>query len=115
MSEIQTTGVVTDHKSRRHHGGGRPSVLIYPVVKFQTQDGETIEFESGLGSNMPPKVGEEVTVLYDPSRPDVGARLTVGSTFRFNPKALLIVGGIFLGIVVFFFLFFVAVILFVSL
>jgi hypothetical protein len=59
------------------------------VVRFETQDGKTVEFESGLGTNIPPRVGEEVTVIYDPSRPQE-AKVTVGSTLRFRPKMLVV-------------------------
>lgn len=114
-SEARAVGTVTDHTSRRSHGiDGRTDVLFYPSVRFQTVDGRTIEFRSKLGSNTPPRVGDEVTVIYDPTRPEE-AKIALGSMFRFSPKALAVAGAIFLGAMVLFFLFFVAVIVFVSL
>jgi hypothetical protein len=66
MSELRTTGIVIDHKSRSSVGFDSFSHLLFPVVRFETQDGKTVEFESGLGTNIPPRVGEEVMVIYDP-------------------------------------------------
>ncbi len=116
-TEARTMGVVTDHTSRRSYGGTdhRTTMLFFPSVRFQTQDGRTVEFENKIGSNAPPKVGDQVTVIYDPARPEE-AKVTLGSMFRFDPRALLVVGGVFLAAMAFFFfLLFVAVILWVSL
>jgi hypothetical protein len=85
----------------------------YPSVRFQTGDGRTVEFQNKLGTNVPPRVGDEVTVIYDPAWPEE-AKVALGSMFRFNPKALLVVGGIFLAAMAFFLLF-VAVIVWTSL
>ena len=115
-TEARAVGVVTAHTSRRTYSGidQRPEVLFYPSVRFQTEDGKTVEFENRLGSNAPPRVGEEVTVVYDPARPEE-AKLALGSMFRFNPKALLVVGAIFVGAMALFLSFFMAVILLVAL
>ena len=96
-------------------GPPEPVVLLYfPSVRFQTADGRTIEFQNKTGTNAPPRVGDEVAVLYDPAWPEE-AEVALGSMFRFGPKALLVVGGIFLAAMAFFFLLFVAVIVWVSL
>lgn len=115
-TEMRTVGIVTDHTSRRSHGGTdyRTTLLFFPSVRFQTQDGKTMEFENKIGSNAPPKVGDEVTVIYDPARPEE-AKVALGSIFKIDPKALLVVGGIFLAAMAFFFLFFVTMIVWVSL
>ncbi len=89
MNELQTTGIVIDHESRSSVGFDSYSRLLFPVVRFQTQDGKTVEFESGLGTNIPPRVGEEVTVIYDPSRPQE-AKVTVGSTLWLRPKMFVV-------------------------
>ena len=114
-TEARAVGVVTAHTSRRTYSGidQRPEVLFYPSVRFQTEDGKTVEFENRLGSNAPPRVGEEVTVVYDPARPEE-AKAALGSMFRINPKALLIAGVSFLGAMTLFLLFFVAVIVWAS-
>ena len=93
--ELQARGIVIDHHSRRHSH----DFLIHPVVKFDTQDGRTMEFESATGSNVPPRVGEEVTVLYDPLRPEE-AKLTLGSTLRFHSQALMVAGVLAIFVVV---------------
>jgi Protein of unknown function (DUF3592) len=115
-TEARAMGVVTDLTSRRSYGGTdhRASLLFFPSVRFQTQDGKTVEFENKVGSNAPPRVGDKVTVIYDPARPEE-AKVALGSMFRFDPKALLLVGGIFLAAMAFFFLFFGAVIVWVLL
>lgn len=97
VSEARATGAVIGHSHKRHYGvDNSGGVLAYPVVRFQTEDGRTIEFESGLGSNMPPKVGEEVEVFYDPARPEE-ARITVGSAFR-RAKWPFIIAAVFIAI-----------------
>lgn len=114
-TEARAVGIVTDHTSRRSHGmDHRAHVLFYPSVRFQTADSRTVEFQNKLGTNVPPQVGDEVTVIYDPVRPEE-AKVALGSMFRFNPKALLVVGGIFLTAMAFFFLLFVAVIVWATL
>jgi Protein of unknown function (DUF3592) len=107
-TESKAVDVVTGHTSRPTHD--RAGVLLFPSVRFQTADGTTVEFQNNIGTNSPPRVGDEVTVLYDPERPE-DARVALASTFRINPKALLVVGAIFLGAMA---LFFVAVIVWVS-
>src|SRR3712207_620853 len=67
------TGTVTDSVGRWYRNpGDEPGLsrLSHPVVRFVTGDGRTVEFESQAGSNLAPKVGQQVTVLYDPLRPE---------------------------------------------
>jgi uncharacterized protein DUF3592 len=48
------------------HGGGQ----YYPVLRFQTHDGDTVETESDLGTNPAPvRPGQQVAVVYDPAKP----------------------------------------------
>ena len=103
-TEARAVGVGTQHTSRRSHGLDHPSLLYFPSVRFQTADGRTIELQNKIGTNAPPRVGDEVTILYDPARPEE-AKVALGSMFRFNPKALLVVGGIFLAAMTFFLLY----------
>ena len=111
-SELSAVGVVTGHTFRAGHGGS--TGVIYPSVRFQTAEGRTVEFQNGVGSNAPPKVGEEVTVYYYPERPEE-AKLSLGSTFRPNLKLLAIVLGVFVVAMVLMFLLVFALILWVSL
>jgi len=114
-TETRTVGVVTSHTSRRSHGiDNHTSVLFFPSVRFQTVDGRTVEFDNKVGSNAPPKMGDEVTVIYDPEQPEE-AKVALGSMWRVGPKALLVAGAIFVGAMAFFFLFFVAMIVWASL
>lgn len=98
MGEIQATGTVVGHNHRRDH----ECILIHPAIRFGTPDGRTVEFESGSGSNVPPGIGEEVAVLYEPLCPEE-AKLPLGSTLRFRPRTLLVAGALALGGVVLFF------------
>jgi hypothetical protein len=71
-ASASAAGTVTDSVSRWHRDpGDAPGVsrLSYPVVRFVTTDGRTFEFESQVGSNLAPRVGQQVTVLYDPLNP----------------------------------------------
>jgi hypothetical protein len=111
-SELRTVGVVTGHTFRPGHGGS--TGVICPSVRFQTADGRTVEFQNGVGSNAPPKVGEEVTVYYDPERPE-DAKLSLGSTFRPNLKLLPVVFGIFVAVVALMFLSVFALVVWVTL
>jgi hypothetical protein len=88
-------------------------MLLFPSVRFQAADGRTVDFQSEVGSNAPPKVGEEVTVYYDPDRPE-DAKLSLGSTFRPNLKLLAIVLGVFVAAMVLMFLLLFALILWIS-
>ena len=107
-NEARAVGVVTGHTSRSTYD--RSGVLLFPSVRFQTADGKTVEFQNEVGTNAPPRVGDEVTVIYDPERPE-DAKVALSDTFKPNPKVLLVVGAIFLAAMAFFFLFFVAMIL----
>ncbi len=43
---------------------------VAPGGEVHYGDGRTVEFESQAGSNLAPKVGQQVTVLYDPLKPE---------------------------------------------
>lgn len=88
VNEARATGMVTGHQV--HHSGAAFHRLSFPVVRFETARGETVEFESGVGSNIPPRVGEEVRVIYDPARPQE-ARLYAGSAIR--PRRWMLLTG----------------------
>jgi hypothetical protein len=113
-TEARAVGVVTEHTSRWSHGLDHPSLLFFPSVRFQTTAGRTVVFQNKIGTNAPPRVEDQVTVIYDPAQPEE-AKVALGSMFRFDPKALLVVGGIFLAAMAFFLLLFVAVIVWATL
>lgn len=55
-------------------GSGRVSLVAFPVLRFQTPDGRTVVAESSAGRNpAPARVGQQVTVLYDPDDPTQAA------------------------------------------
>ena len=110
-SESSAVGVVISHTFRRNHAGS--GGVIHPSVRFQTADGQTVEFQNKIGTNAPPRVRAEVTVYYDPERPE-DARLSAGSTFRPNLKLLAVVFGIFLTVVAMMFLSVLALVVWVS-
>ena len=112
-AEARAVGVVTGHTSRSTYDLDRPGRLLFPSVRFQTADGRMVEFQNKVGSNAPPRVGDEVTVLYDPEYPEE-ARVPLGSMFRPNLKLLAVVGAIFLGGVALMFLSVFALVLWVS-
>jgi hypothetical protein len=59
------TGTVVDHSSSSTSEG----IVYYPVVRFTTAEGRTVEFSSSSGSSSPPDVGDRVEVRYDPDDP----------------------------------------------
>jgi hypothetical protein len=78
---ISTTGVVIEMVRQRATGeylwsqteSGikvRKKYLYRPVIRFETQNGATIEFISGIAMRPAPyEVGERVEVIYDPQNP----------------------------------------------
>jgi Protein of unknown function (DUF3592) len=61
----RATGTVIDLSSSLSEG----SFTYYPIVRFTTAEGRTVEFQSPSGSSSPPDVGDRVEVLYDPDNP----------------------------------------------
>lgn len=104
--EIRATGTVIGHRHKKRRGvGNKVDILVHAIVEFEAEGGDIVEFESGLGSNIPPKVGEEVEVFYDPSRPEE-ARIPVGSALRPTKWHFIIAAAIFAVPAFLFFLFF---------
>ena len=90
------TGTVTDVKSRtsRSHTSDGPRIRSYryPVIRFQTQDGRTGEFESEIGTNtFSQGPGEQVEVLYDALKPE-HARIKTFMMLWFAPLVFSVVG-----------------------
>lgn len=72
--------------------------LFTPIVRFETIDGRTVEFQSGLRTNPPAyRTGQEVSVVYDPGVPESAAIRGVLSLWLM-PIILAFVGSIFLFI-----------------
>ena len=90
------TGTVTDVKTSTNtshsSGGARVRRYRYPVVRFQTQDGRTVEFESETGtSSFSQGPGEQVEVIYDPLKPEE-ARIKTFMMLWFVPLIFCVVG-----------------------
>jgi Protein of unknown function (DUF3592) len=88
------TGTVTDIKNRRStsHSSEGSRIRRYPVVRFQTQEGRTVEFESETGtSSFSQGPGEQVEVLYDPLRPEE-ARIKTFIMLWFAPLIFSVLG-----------------------
>ena len=97
-ASASATGTVTDSVGRWYSDpGDDPGVsrLSHPVVRFMTGDGRTVEFESQVGSNLAPKVGQEVTVLYDPLGPNE-ARIRSFMMLWALPSIFTVLGGLLL-------------------
>lgn len=60
------TGTVIDVSQKTDSEG---AVAFYPVVRFTTAEGRTVEFVSSSGSSSSGSVGDRVEVLYDPDHP----------------------------------------------
>lgn len=60
------TGTVVELR----YESGRKGGAYFPVVRFQTRDGQEVRFKNGVGQNPAAhKVGDSVEVLYEPARP----------------------------------------------
>lgn len=87
----RTTGVVVDHEQRSTFDG----VLLHPIVQYQTANGQPITFVSAVGTSPPlHKVGQRVTVLYDPQQPHE-ARIRSG-VLQYGAAVGIIFAGCFL-------------------
>ena len=114
ITEARAVGVVTGHTSRStHHVDDPPGRVFFPSVRFRTADSRTVEFENKLGTNAPPRVGERVTVLYDPERPEE-AKVAFGSIVRRNVMAFVVMGAIILGVMFSSFMLFVGVFVWIA-
>ena len=85
---IQTQGEVTSLAQSCDEDGCTYS----PVVRFKTQSGETVSFESSYSSSPPAyNVGESVEVIYSPENPEKAVIRGEGQVFRI---IFMSVGGI---------------------
>lgn len=64
------TGTVIEINEEFQRVNRERRLLKYPVVRFSTLDGQEIEFQSSTGTNPSRyRVGDQVTVLYQPDDP----------------------------------------------
>jgi hypothetical protein len=91
---LSTWGVVAALQPR---AGLRGSIHC-PVVRFQTETGEVVTFQSSVGGQPPlHAVGERVAVFYDRARPD-GAEVEAPAALWLVPAGIFAVGLLFAGI-----------------
>lgn len=91
------TGVVTELV----RGMGQRGYLYYPQVQFTTASGQTVSFNSSVGSNPAGyAVGQNVEVVYDPRNPQQ-AEIDSATSLWVVPGCLLGMGLVFtvLGLV----------------
>ena len=89
---IQTQGEVTSLAQSCDEDGCTYS----PVVRFKTQSGETVSFESSYSSSPPAyNVGESVEVIYSPENPEQAVIRGEGQVLRI---IFMTVGGIVITI-----------------
>lgn len=69
---VAATGTVIDFKEHIKTEERRTRRLYAPIINFQSQAGDSIQFEANVRSNPPMyEVGESVELLYDPARPEL--------------------------------------------
>jgi hypothetical protein len=91
---VEATGSVIEMVRVRDRETG--DVSFAPLVRFQTRDGKTVEFQSTFRSNPPAySTGQNVTVLYDPAEPNAAAVSGLFSIWGFS-IILALVGIVFL-------------------
>jgi len=56
----------------------------FPVVQFQSADGQVVTAHTRIGGFFAPAIGDQVTVLFDPDHPDE-ARIDSGKTSQVMP------------------------------
>jgi hypothetical protein len=93
---VQATGVVVENVRMQNRQTGE--LMFAPLVRFQTADGRTIEFQSSLRTNPPAySPGQRVTVLYDPAKP-VSAEIASLFSIWFAPIVLWFLGTVFTAV-----------------
>lgn len=86
---LEAQGTVVQVVSRRDSDG---DITYTPVIRFRTDGGREVEFQSTYSSNPPQyEVGETVTVLYLPERPTEAEIKGAGNL-------LIVIFGIFGGL-----------------
>lgn len=96
----EASGIVAGFRTRalrrrgaRRGGFARSTPLDFPLVRYVTNEGQTIEFESALGTR--PRIhreGQAVTVLYDPAAPQ-RAQIASGGWMYGLPLVFTLVGA----------------------
>ncbi len=92
----QTTGNVVDVEERVSEDPdtvGRVQEYYYAIIEFTTADGATVRAKSQIGHGRPPRIGDTVSILYDPRRPEDIREATFTGTWLF-PSLTIGIGGL---------------------
>jgi Protein of unknown function (DUF3592) len=90
-NSLSATGVVTALATEM----GRSGYLYYPLVQFKIASGQTMSFQSGVGSSPAGySVGQQVKVLYDAGNPQ-RAEIDSMSSQWFVPGCMITMGVLF--------------------
>lgn len=97
LRATKTTGVITGARESRTSISGTASARVFaPQVRFQTAQGQQVDFVSNVATSVSPQVGAPIEVLYLTSNPHkakvTGCRMWVG------PLILPIVGMFIAGV-----------------
>lgn len=93
---VTTSGAIIDMARERSRNDRE--YTYYPVVVFETESGQEIEFVSGSGSKTDrDRRGEKVEVLYDPVQPENAEINSFGSLWA-GVMVLLVLGIGFVGL-----------------
>ena len=85
---VATEGTVVDFETERSTSDGKTKTMYSPVIRYATQDGQTLTFTSGSSSSSPAyDRGEKVKVLYSKITPEK-ARLDSFMENWFGPLIL---------------------------
>lgn len=97
-SELSEGTVISNELHYSHDEEGNREKYYYPIVEFQTQEGENVKFEADFGSYPPMyQVGEQISIIYNPQNP-TDAQINSFWTLWFVSILLLGMGGVFASI-----------------
>ena len=93
---ITTTGHISGFDTQTKNEG---SDTHHPVVTFETDSGETVEFRDNCGSSNRPRAGSSVRVSYEPSDPKRarnldGCTIVLGWVFIAVGVVIILVAGV---------------------
>jgi hypothetical protein len=95
---LRVDGTVVSLKGEWSSGSGRSHYNYFPIVRYRTQAGATVEFKDSVGSNPPSwRPGDKVTVLYRADTRGRDAIIDRGLFWNWAIPVLLFVGGALLA------------------
>ena len=94
-----TIGTVTGAEPRTSSSSdGMGSTIVYaPTVRFQTANGQQVDFVAGVATSAPPQVGRSVQVLYQKDNPQK-AQIKSFVHLWLGPLVLFFVSGVLFAV-----------------